>query len=152
VLVGPSEQTNVLVGTFGAPADGATTAVTDAQGYAVFRDFGNTLAGPVTVTAGAANRRYLTLTAIAASAVALPLAPIVPTVTTGTLSGDVTGISSSSNVEVGVVLGDVTLDTLASFNLNSLLADSACYNGGSLVGNVAVPNNVFIPSQTVIIV
>src|SRR5205085_2059370 len=78
----------------------------------------------------------------------LPLAPIVPTVQTGTLSGDVNGISSSSNVKLGVVLGDVSLKTLASFNLNALLADNVCYNGGALVGNVNVPNNVFIPSQT----
>jgi hypothetical protein len=152
VLVGSSEQSNVLVTTYGAPPDGGTTAVTDAQGYAVFRDFGDTLAGPVTVTAGATDRRYLTFDAVDASDFVLPLQPIVSTTATGTLSGDVTGISSSSNVEVGGVLGDVTLDTLASFDLNSLLADNTCYNGGSLVGNVSVPNNVFIPSQTVIIV
>jgi hypothetical protein len=151
VLVGQSEQVNTYVTTYGVPANGATSAVTDAQGYAIFRDFGNALTGPVTVTTGAANRQYLTIETANASDVVLPLKTIVATGSTGTLSGDVSGISSSSNVEVGVVLGDVTLNTLASFNLNSLLADNACYNGGSLVGDVSVPNNVFIPSQTVVI-
>src|SRR6185295_11246144 len=33
----------------------------------------------------------------------------------------------------------------------SLLADSTCYNSG-IAGNLAVPNNLFIPSQTVAIV
>jgi hypothetical protein len=152
VLVGQSELTNVLVTTFGAAPDGATTATTDALGYAVFRDFGGTLSGPITVTAGAPGRQYLTFEAVDASDVVAPLKPVVTVQQTGTLSGDVASITATGNVEIGVVLGDVTLDTLASFNLSSLLADNACYNGGSLVGNVAVPNNVFIPSQTILII
>jgi len=151
VLVGDSEVANAYVTTAGGPADGATSATTDVSGYATFRDFGTTLAGPVTVTAGATSRQYVTIAGADASDVVLPLKPIVATGSTGTLSGDVNSISASSNVEVGVVLGDVTLDTLASFNLNSLLADSACYTAGSL-GSFAVPGNVYIPNQTVIII
>lgn len=151
VMVGASEQTNAFVTFFGFPPTGANTATTDAQGYAVFRDFGTALSGPVTITAGAANRAYVTLDAVDASDVVLPLKQIVPGGFFGTLSGDVNGISSSGNVEVGVVLGDVTMNALASFNLGALLADSACYNSG-IAGNIAIPNNVFIPSQTVVIV
>jgi hypothetical protein len=150
VLVGDSELLNQYVTTFNSSADGATSATTDVSGYATFRDFGATLSGPVTVTAGAASRQYVTIASANASDVVLPLKPIVPSVSTGTLTGNVSGISSSSNVEVGVVLGDVTLDTLASFNLTALLADNACYM--SPVGNFNVPNNVYIPAQTVIII
>jgi hypothetical protein len=150
VMVGSSEQTNVYTSFFGFPPTGANTATTDANGYAVFRDFGAALTGPVTITAGAANREYVTLVGVDASDVVLPLKQVVPGGFFGTLTGDVNGISSSGNVEGGVVLGDVTLNALASFNLTSLLADSACYNTG-VAGNLAIPNNLFIPSQTVII-
>jgi len=151
VLVGQSEVANAYVTTFNSPADGTTSATTDVSGYATFRDFGATLSGAVTVTAGATGRQYVTVAGANASDVVLPLKPIVATGSTGTLTGDVNSISASSNVEVGVVLGDVTLDTLASFNLNSLLADSSCYTAGSL-GSFAVPGNVYIPNQTVIII
>jgi hypothetical protein len=149
VLVGQSELLNTYVTTFGSPADGATSATTDVSGYAVFRDFGTTLSGPVTVTAGATSRQYVTIADANASDVVLPLKPIVASVPTGTLAGSVSGIASSSNVRVGVVLGDVTLDALASFDLTSLLADSTCYS--SSVGNFPIPNNVYIPNQTILL-
>jgi hypothetical protein len=150
VMVGQSEQANVYTTLFGLPANGANTATTDANGFATFRDFGSALSGPITITAGAANRAYVTLAGVDASDVVLPLKQVLPGGFSGTLNGDVNGISSSSNIRVGVVLGDVTLNTLASFNLTSLLADSACYNTG-IAGNIALPNNVFIPNQTVVI-
>ncbi len=152
VMVGQSEQANSLVTLFGFPATGSNVATTDANGYAVFRDFGSFLNGPITVTAGAANRAYVTINAVDASDIVLPLKQVVPTGFVGTLAGDVNGISSSgSNLRVGVVLGDTTLNSLASFNLNSLLADSACYNSG-VAGSLALPNNIFVPNQTIIIV
>lgn len=152
VMIGSSEQPNSLVRLFGFPANGSNIATTDANGYAVFRDFGSFLSGPVTITAGAPNRAYVTINAVDASDVVLPLKQVVPTGFVGTLAGDVNGISSSGgNLRVGVVLGDVTLNALASFNLNSLLADSACYNSG-VAGNLALPNNIFVPNQTIIIV
>jgi hypothetical protein len=138
---------------FGLALTGPNTATTDVNGFAVFRDFGPTLRGPVTITAGASNRAYVTLDGVDASDVILPLKQVVPGGFYGTLTGDVNGITSSGNIEGGVVLGDVTLNTLASFNLTSLLADNACYNSGIPgVDPFAVPNNLFIPSQTVIIV
>ena len=150
VMVGPSEQTNAYVTFFGLALTGPNTATTDANGFAVFRDFGSTLRGPVMITAGAPNLAYVTLDAVDASDVILPLKQVVPGGFSGLLTGDVNGISTGGNVEGGVVLGDTTLNTLASFNLSSLLADSACYNSG-IAGTLAVPNNLFIPAQTVVI-
>src|SRR4029450_10106889 len=43
VMVGPSEQTNAFVTFFGLALTAPNTATTDVNGYAVFRDFGNTL-------------------------------------------------------------------------------------------------------------
>ena len=148
VMVGAAPNAAAFASTFGQPASAANTATTDVQGYVTFRDFGTALDGPLTVTAAATDREYVTFTAMNASDFVLPLRQVRPSVTTTQFRGDLTGISSTGNVEAGLMLTDTTLGALASFSLESLLADNDCINV-PIVGATNVPGNVYIPQQSV---
>lgn len=148
VMVGTAPNATAFASTFGQAANSANTATTDAQGYVTFRDFGTALDGPLTVTAAATDREYVTFTAMNASDFVLPLRQVRPSVTTTQFRGDLTGISSTGNVEAGLMLADTTLGALASFSLESLLADNDCISV-PVVGNTNVPGNVYIPQQSV---
>ena len=150
VMVGSAPAASSLVTTYRASASGANNATTDADGYAVFRDFGTTLDGTVTVTAGAANREYVTITGSNAADFVLPLRLLRPTVQTGTFTGQLSGINNSGNIEAGLMLADTDLNNLATFSFAGLLARNSCVSI-PLVGNTAIPNNVYLPRQTVII-
>ncbi len=150
VMVGTAPAATSLVTTYRGAASGSNNATTDADGYAVFRDFGTTLDGTVTVTAGAANREYVTFTSSNAADFVLPLRPLRPTVQTGTYAGVLSGINASGNIEAGLMLADTDLNNLATFSFAGLLSRNACV-AIPIVGNAAVPNNVYLPRQTVII-
>ena len=150
VMVGTAPAASSLVTTYRSAASGSNNATTDADGYAVFRDFGTTLDGTVTVTAGATDREYVTISASNAADFVLPLRQLRPTVQTGSYAGALTGINASGNIEAGLMLADTDLNNLATFSFAGLLARNTCVNI-PLVGNTAIPNNVYLPRQTVII-
>ncbi len=133
-------------------ASGANTGVTNAQGVIEFLDFGATLRGPMTVTAGAANRAYVTLASWngADQVIALPLRR--PTVTTHAYSGAATNLPARSggcgNLQAGFALQDATLDALSKFDIGALVGPNKCVNTG-LGGDVALPENIYAPAQNV---
>jgi hypothetical protein len=150
VMVGTAPSAAAYASTFGQPAATPNTATTDAQGYVTFRDFGAALDGPQTITAAAAGREYVTFTAMDASDFVIPLRQTRPSVSTTQFRGQLTGITGTGDVEAGLMLTDTTLAALASFSLESLLADNECINV-PVAGDLNIPGNVYIPRQTVFI-
>ncbi|MCB9728277.1 MAG: hypothetical protein H6746_07340 [Deltaproteobacteria bacterium] len=148
VMVGAEPLTTLQTSFLGA-ADGPNHGTTDAQGYVRLFDLGASLSQPLTVTAAAEGREYLTVFDVDASDFVLALPVMVDTTPTGTLAGDLTNVPAPSggSIELGIVFPDLAIETLATFNLNALLADSDCYNAGGIAGSLAVPGNVFIPAQ-----
>jgi hypothetical protein len=148
VMVGNS-PTDSLTGWFDGPPDGPNTATTNANGYAVFTDFGGVLRSSATVTAAANGYRYLTMVSVDASDFVLPIERIEPVVSRGTFTGTMSPLSAPSGdpVELGIQLPDLAIETLATFSLTELLGDNQCYAAGGLIGNTRLPSNVYIPQQ-----
>ncbi|HUB07898.1 MAG TPA: hypothetical protein VMB50_12885 [Myxococcales bacterium] len=116
-----------------APA-AANTATTDAQGYAVFQDFGTALQGAQVVTAGAANRAYVTAYDFDGADVVLALPETRPVVTTeafsaGLASGFAAKPQCDSDVQVGVALAPTRLDAFAALPFTGLFGPGACTTG-----------------------
>jgi hypothetical protein len=149
VMIGNTELLDLYVTTYRSASDGASTSLTDANGYVEFRDFGPHLDGPLTVTAAAEDRQYLTFVAMNASDFVLPLRLLDPDEETGWVRGDIFPIAAPANdpIEFGIALPDLTLDSLARFDLADLLADNECFDVGGLGGEVPLPGNVYIPAQ-----
>jgi hypothetical protein len=155
----PISGANVMVGSFealdafstvpgGAP-DGPNTGFTDPDGYVEFVDFGANLDGPQTLTAAAEDRRYLTLVDVDAADAVLPLAAVDASEPAGTFEGDVTNVPAPPNdpIELAVMVPDLSFETILSFRLDALFADSECYDAGGVAGSSPLPGNVFIPAQ-----
>ncbi|MEZ4269572.1 MAG: hypothetical protein R3F39_24705 [Myxococcota bacterium] len=148
VMVGNAPST-ALQTSFTGTANGANHGTADASGIVRFHDLGSTLSSPVTVTAAAEGREYVTVFSVDASDFVLVLADVVDTTSKGVLNGALTNVPAPAggNIELGIVFPDLAVETLATFNLNSLLADSECYNAGGIAGSLALPGNIFIPAQ-----
>ena len=149
VMIGDGPVDDLYVTSYGAAADGDTYVQTDGSGIFEFVDFGGTISGPITVTAGAASRRYMTFMAMDASDFIL-VAPLVdPGDPTAQYRRDIAPISAPTGdpIELGVMLQDVPIETLASFSLDMLLAPDECYDAGGLVGEQEIPGNIYIPDQ-----
>ncbi|QDG49602.1 hypothetical protein FIV42_02260 [Persicimonas caeni] len=148
VMIGQTENTSAYTTSYGGAANGANTGTTDANGYVEFKDFASALDAPVTVTAGATGRAYMTMVDIDASDLVLPLEEVYPATATRKYDGDFTSVSTGGDLDVGFMLGDVTIDQIMDFNLSTLLADNVCYQSGNgLVGSMNLPDNVYIPDQ-----
>ncbi len=148
VMVGMAPSSSLQPTLLGA-ANAPNHATTDATGYVRLYDLAGSLDGPITVTAAAEGREYMTVYMVDASDFVLPLASVVDTATKGTLTGNLTNVPAPAggDIELGVVFPDLAVETLATFNLNSLLADSECYNAGGIAGSLDLPGNIFIPAQ-----
>jgi hypothetical protein len=86
-----------------------------------------------------------------ASDIVLALEKIQPLPDNRTYTGDLTGIDTSdSRAEAGFMFGDLSIEQMMDFNMDSLLADYACYNPGiPLVASIKLPDNIFVPRQPV---
>jgi hypothetical protein len=148
VMVGMAPSTALQTSFVGA-ANAPNHGTTDATGYVRLHDLAGALSTPVTVTAAAEGREYVTVFTVDASDFVLQLADVVDATSKGTLSGNLTNVPAPSGgtIELGVVFPDLAVETLATFNLNSLLADSECYNAGGIAGSLDLPGNIFIPAQ-----
>lgn len=150
----------------GLPIDGAFVQVGTAPGTPFGGNWGRTgpdgsilfsdplLIGPQTVTAGVESMAYLTVFEAAEGSITLSLHPSVASATIpepkAEIGGTVNGISTQSNdgnLDVGLVFPAVRLsDILASRSLPiEMPADTVSF---PLVGEVVLPGNVVIPTQT----
>jgi hypothetical protein len=149
VMVGDAEDNSAFADTYASAPSAANTGTTDASGYVEFKDFGATLDSPLKVTAGASGHAYMTMVDVDAADLVLTLEEVSPVVDTRIFDGDFTGIDNGGDLDVGFMLGDVTIDQIIDFNLDTLLADNVCYqSGNSFVGDTNLPDNVYIPSQS----
>lgn len=158
VLVGPAQGMPFEHGPDarfgGTKLPASNVALTDASGYARYYDYGPALAGPQTATGGAVDRAYFTVTRADASDLVLALPLLHPPAVSSTTYDN--GIASSipprsggcANVQAGIVLPKLSLDLLSSFDPASIVARSRCVNTG-IGGNVPLPENMFLPSQSV---
>jgi hypothetical protein len=157
----PIAGASVLVGSAGATpfvgtaadlwpsptAAAANTATTNAQGYAIFQDFGTSLAGMQVVTAGVTGRAYVTAYDFDGADLVLALPQTRPTVTTDAISGGTaTGFTAKSScdgdVQVGVALGSRTLEGFANFTFSGLFGPYNC----SATGGDNAPDNMYFPA------
>jgi hypothetical protein len=141
----------------GTPAPASQAATTDAAGFASFHDYGALLAGPITVTAGAAGRAYFSVIETAASdlVLALPLlhppAPPASPFGAGTASSTTTWPPTGcTDVDLGLVLPQLALDDLVPLDVGSLFSSQRCWDAmNELVGTVSMPGNVYLPTQSI---
>jgi len=149
VMIGPSESLNVFQTEWQAAPDGDNTGVTDPYGFTEFRDLSSNLDGPLTVTAAAADRRYLTFIDADAADLVLSLPLVYPDSPTGSLTGVVAPVPAPANdpIEFALVLSDLRLDALLGFSPEGLLGDLECYSAGGVAGDVGLQSNVYIPAQ-----
>jgi hypothetical protein len=130
-------------------------AVTDASGYAAFYDYGSVLDGAVATTAGEEGRAYFTVAGARASdlVLALPLLhpPAVPTTVYGGTanSGGVNPWlpTGCDDLDFGIVLPKLSLDTFSAFRPASLFSKSRCWVANNIVGTMVLPENMWLPAQ-----
>ncbi len=134
----------------GSPYSG-NWGVTSAAGEISFTDAA--LLGPVTVTAGAAGHRYLTMVQVNASQLVLALEPISSLSFTSEVGDYVSGIDVNNgtfnfgdgNVDVAFVLRAMSLEDMMSFDMENMFGPEEIVE---ILGQpFPVPSNVFIPSQ-----
>ncbi len=159
VMIGTAQGTpfqQAANGLFGGSTTMATNvATTDASGYATFYDYGAVLAGPIMITAGAAGRALFTIVDGNASDVVLPL-PLTPTTAptttqygnTGTYGGSLP--TGCSDMDASIVIPNMTLEDISAFDTAAWFQKSECYaSGNGNVGTVPVPQNLWIPTQSI---
>jgi hypothetical protein len=139
----------------GAPSLASNVTTTDGSGYATFYDYTVSLDGPVKATAGAASRAYVTLVDGNASDLVLALPVIHPPIpgTSAYTTGDGSaGGPNCGNLDAAVVLPRLDIDVIGTFETSLLFGPNRCWDPeNNLVSNVpvAVPENLWIPSQAV---
>ncbi|MCP3981126.1 MAG: hypothetical protein GY716_17650 [bacterium] len=149
VMLGQSESLDLFETFPGVAPDGDNTGVTDPDGYVEFRDFGANLDGPQTITAAAGGRRYVSLVAVDAADVLLPLELVDPALPSAQFTGDITNVPAPSNdpIELAFTLPDLSIDDVFNFSLSNLLADDECYDAGGVAGQIAIPGSIYMPAQ-----
>jgi len=145
VMVGEAE---------GVPFDG-NVALTNGSGEASFDD--PILASPQTVTVGATGYSLTTLYQSALGEVTLPIFSRVVDPSFGGLLTEVSGdvdnvetISNDGNIDVSIVLPGVTTETLAFFDPDPFRFGLELVSF-PIVGDVLLPENVYITRQTELI-
>ncbi|MDY6933241.1 MAG: carboxypeptidase-like regulatory domain-containing protein [Spirochaetota bacterium] len=149
VMIGDSEVSDIYITSYNKAPDGSNVGRTDADGFVEFHDLGVNLNGPLTITAAADSRQYLTFIDIDASDFIIPLAPIYPIFETGILYGDIY-LPETNDIEVGIMLRDMSINSLTALNLNTFVSEFGCYPldipvYGNI--NIALPGNIYIPKQ-----
>jgi hypothetical protein len=149
VLIGGQPRAGSLETTYLAGPSTDNWATTDGAGYVELRDFGTNLDTMVTVTAGFDLREYMTFFDMNASDFVLPLSLVDPAPSTGRFTGDITPVPAPNNdpIEIAVQLPELTMEALANFSLDAILADNQCYSAGGAAGDLVVPGNIYIPQQ-----
>ncbi|MDF1566140.1 MAG: hypothetical protein P1V51_24120, partial [Deltaproteobacteria bacterium] len=143
-----------LVG--GAPNVSNVGVTVGPDGYVTFADLGTALDGPITVTAGqptgaTTERAYFTFADVSAADLVIPLTETDPTIPTvrldlGTAS-NFSATGSTSDLQGGLVLPQVTMTEVTSLSLASLLEPNRCVDlpGGN--PPLAMPENLWVPEQ-----
>ncbi len=157
VLIGDAEadvfETNPESLFGGASTLVTNTATTDANGFASFFDYGSALSSPVTSTAGAADRAYVTVVDADAADIVVTAPLINPTPPSTSVYGDGTGAPAPpfcDRLDAGVVLPHLDIDILGSFDTSKLFGANRCWDSmDATAGIVAVPENVWIPAQQI---
>jgi hypothetical protein len=149
VMIGTAEAPDLYQTEWNAAPGGDNTGLSDPDGYVEFVDLGPNLDGPLTLTAAADQRQYFTVVDVDAADLVLPLAPVYPDSTMGSLTGAVAPVPAPDNdpIEVAVVLDEFRLEALRSFSVDSLFGDAECYSAGGAAGDVPIQSNVYIPAQ-----
>lgn len=158
-------QVQVLHAGTGAPFAGAFVMVGDAPGSPFAGNWGVTsasgditftdpaLQGPLTVTAGAAGHRYVTMVLADASQLVLALEPVASLTFLSEVGDYVSGVDvdngtfnfGDGNVDVAFVLRAMTLDDMMSFDMENMFGPEEFID---ILGQpFPVPSNVFIPLQ-----
>ena len=136
-----------------APGDpfSGNSGYADASGVITFSD--GALSGPITVTAGiegSSTWAFKSIAEVDASEIVIPLNQQVRTATDMVqISGTISGIDNSNNdgnLDAGIVVPSLTMDDLLALNLDTLLAPDVT-RSIPLVGDTAVPGNIYVPSQ-----
>lgn len=158
-------QVQVLHAGSGTPFEGAFVMVGDAPDSPFSDNWGTTsttglitftdpaLQGPLTVTAGAAGHRYVTMVRADAAQLVLALEPVASLSFTSEVGDYVSGIDvdngtfnfGDGNVDVAFVIQALTLDDMMSFDMESMFGPEEIVD--ILGEQFPVPSNVFIPSQ-----
>jgi hypothetical protein len=158
-------QVQVLHAGSGAPFAGAFVMAGDAPGSPFSGNWGSTsatgeitftdaaLQGPITVTAGAAGHRFVTMVLADASQLVLALEPVVSLTFLSEVGDYVSGVDvdngtfnfGDGNVDVAFVLRAMTLDDMMAFDMDNMFGPEEIVD---VLGQpFPVPSNVFIPSQ-----
>lgn len=147
----PIDGAFVMVGLYdGFPFDG-NWGFTPPTGLLTFTDAA--LAGPATVTAGAAGFRYITLVSVDADDIVLPLDPIAAASPAYEVGDFVTGIDVNNgsfnlgdgNLDMAVVVPAMSAEGLMGFRLGGLFGPLDTLD---VLGQpFEVPSNMFIPLQ-----
>jgi len=147
----PIEGAFVLVGPRPGEPFAGNWAITDGGGLASFAHAA--LAGPVTVTAGAAGWSWFTIAAVDAADLVLPLRPMPPPATPVQIGDFVSGIDVNNGsyhlgdgfVDMALILPALRLEQLTSFDLASLMGPPEIV---TILGQeFEVPSNLFLPQQ-----
>jgi hypothetical protein len=141
----------------GMAGNSPNTKLTNATGAARFKDLGTQLQGPQTLTVGANNYEYVSVSAMNASFAYVFLRPIArPTVSTQKFSGvlsDFDNLRNDGMTDAGLVLPSMTLDDLTSFRLSRLFSRQDCWTPtntvpvSQFIGATEIPFNIYIPAQ-----
>jgi hypothetical protein len=160
VMVGGAEDTQAFHADFesylaGGPGDLINTAQTDGSGYATFFDAGLGLANGPLITAGAADRAYVSLVSVGASDVVLQLPitspPMDPIALRGGVSGSGYPGGGSERIGAALVVPALDMEFVLGFDLLELLEDDITVTLGGLGCDDALdlPENVHVASQCI---
>ncbi len=156
VLIGQAEDGAAFETSAASLFGGSSSAVsnvatTDANGYVEVYDYSGGLDGAITVTAGTGDRAYFTFTGGHASDVVLPLPllhPAPPTTTVYDLGTAVPDSTSSSNLDLAVVLPKLGLSFFSDFQSSRFFTQNRCWDSGnSNIGVQEIPANVWVADQ-----
>jgi hypothetical protein len=126
-------------------------------GIGSFFDADDRLNGPQNVTVGAPGYENVSLMGINASAMTIALRSNTPPdpqpATTGGRMIDFANLGSDGAADMGLVFRSFDLEFLSTFAFSRLLSRYDCWDpvtqgfAGGLVGNTAVPGNLYVPLQ-----
>ncbi|MDP6418935.1 MAG: T9SS type A sorting domain-containing protein [Candidatus Krumholzibacteria bacterium] len=124
---------------------------TDAAGEIVFTD--PVLSGPLTVTAGMAGYRFVSLLSLDAAELVIPIAPVAIAQETFQVGDNVSGIDVDNGtwnfgdgyLDLAFVLTTLSLEGLMNFDIDNLMGPMETIE---VIGNTfEIPSNIYIPSQ-----
>jgi hypothetical protein len=138
----------------GTSLPASNVATTDGAGFVELYDYGATLAGKLTATAGAPGRAYFTVVDGAASdlVLALPLIaqPPVPTTRYTDGTGTPNLFNECTEWNFSLVIAKQKLEALSIYDRAAWLGKDRCYDSGNpLFGTMVIPENQWVPAQNI---